>query len=218
MWNFIKSAYRWISELVQAYTLLAALIPTTLVTAMTAYFASHANEPWHLVILYSIQALCFTILAIGGFFWARIYHDDAKQRFNPHDKLKIEPAYWFAKNTSGEKNYLTEMQLGLIVHNQATFPIVHRVTNLSTTFDEIHKTFNNFPWKDDELAGQDYREDRDGTLIFKQKKKMGSYQGHIEYSIQYWKTGSKKTFTKSEKLVLEFRFDLQNPSMTSRRV
>jgi hypothetical protein len=216
MWNFIKSVYRWLTELVSAYTLAAALIPTTVITAMTAFFARYDGEPWHLVIFYSSAVLCFLTLIIGGYFWARIHYDHFKRISNPQDKIAVSPQIWYA--LVGKKvQFLSEMQLGVTVQNNATFPMGYRLVKLRTTFDKYHMALRNLPWPDDVLAGNgEWRNLRDDTINYQPKKKLEQLGGEIEYTIEYWKIGDKRKYTKSDNIALFLRFDLPERSWTYR--
>jgi hypothetical protein len=218
MWNFIKNIYRWITELVSAYTLAAAIIPTTVLTAMTAYLSRHANEPWHLVIFYSVAVLCFSTLTIGGFFWARIYYDHFKRLFNPQDKIIVRPNIWYV--VVGKKvQHLSEMQLGVNIQNVGTFPMGYRVTRLRTTFDNFHKATHNFPWPEQELTSNGGERDvRDDIIKYQPKKKLELLEGEIDYTIEYWKIGDKRKYVLSENLALLLRFDLPERGWSYRKI
>ena len=217
MWKFVARIWNFISNFTQAWSIWNWLVGPVVVSTLTATLATYASVPWYLVIFYASAVLCFLAVVVCAVIISIIKFDEAKSRFNPQDKLRFVPTHWFLK-TKGNPQYLAEMQIGLTVINTATFPIVYKVLSLRSTFDTTHIASHNFPWADYRLLGMDNATARDQTIKFTNRKKLKSYDGLLEYKIQYWKEGESRKFTKEEKFVLDFRMDSPNSDMISRPI
>jgi hypothetical protein len=209
----VSSKWLWdrITDTLSAWQVWVLIAPAV-ISAATFVSGQLAGLPLYLTLLYAIAALCAVALTVAAILHSLVQLDELRGRRNVRDKLKITPTHWLAKaGEAGE--FLSELQLGVTIRNEANFPITYRVLNLRTSFDNTTIVSHNFPWPNHELLSLETSTSRDTILHFENKPFLQIYAGTLEYKIAYWRTGRKRTYTVDKSFTLEFRLDLPHEEM-----
>ena len=137
MSRLVKWLWSLITNITQAWQLLAAFIPAGVVTAMTGYLASAWDVPSYLVILYSLGALCLASLSAMAFFQARLRLVEFRYATTAQGKLDYVGPH-LAADIDWDKakaRHFQRINLGFQLRNSALFGIAYRIEEFHATIE-----------------------------------------------------------------------------------
>jgi hypothetical protein len=131
----MRRLWNWVSHAATAWGLMPSAWATYVTTAIWATAMSIAGYAQGVPIMWIMMAIP---LAAAGFVTLAIRTAEWREKTNPEDKLKflgIQLAGDYRKDGKGKIVALNRMQVRLLFHNAASFPINFIVDEYSSSFD-----------------------------------------------------------------------------------